>query len=134
MWSVFVGRTSERNRKPSTKEARRRREEGFGPTDRFRNSKRVFPCLNRFNSCQVFEHYGDLLIDVLISVFCLVLKKSECLSECFGAGSFVTDRVVVVISKKIEFVLWRLQNSRSAGLKKLDGAESGGGGSLGQKE
>jgi hypothetical protein len=39
----------------------------------------------------------------------------------------VTDRVVV-ISKKIEFVLWRLQNSRSAGLKELDGAESVGGG------
>jgi RsiW-degrading membrane proteinase PrsW (M82 family) len=40
----------------------------------------------------------------------------------------VTDRVVVVISKKIEFVLWRLQNSRSAGLKKLDvgGGESKG--------
>jgi hypothetical protein len=55
------------------------------------------------------------------------LKKSECFSECFGAGSFLTDRVVVVISKKIEFVFWRLQNSRSAGLKKLDEAESGGG-------
>jgi hypothetical protein len=53
------------------------------------------------------------------------LKKSECFSECFGAGSFVTDRLVVVIAKKIEFVLWRLQNGRSAGLKKLDG---GGGG------
>ncbi len=39
----------------------------------------------------------------------------------------MTDRVVVVISKKIEFVLWRLQNGRSAGLKKLDWAESGGG-------
>jgi hypothetical protein len=55
------------------------------------------------------------------------LKKSECFSECFGAGSFVTDRLVVVIAKKIEFVLWRLQNGRSAGLKKLDGGGGGGG-------
>lgn len=99
LWSVFVGLTSERKRKPSRKEARRRRrEEGFGPTDRSRNSRRVFPCLNRFNTWQVFEHYGNLLIDVFNLCF---LWESECFSECFGAGSFVTDRVVVVISKKI---------------------------------
>jgi hypothetical protein len=60
------------------------------------------------------------------------LKKSECFSECFGVGSFLTDRVVVVISKKIEFVLWRLQNNRSAGLKKLDGG--GGGGWIGESK
>ncbi len=98
LWSVFVGLTSERKRKPSRKEARRRREEGFGPTDRSRNSRRVFPCLNRFNTWQVFEHYGNLLIDVFNLCF---LLESECFSECFGAGSFVTDRVVVVIAKKI---------------------------------